>query len=116
MRRSRAMTAKILMFPGVRAHDSDPYDPPHQHNEPLRLSVCTDCAMYLANGLPVEGADPSWNYRVIAQLWPVADWDLVLGDEEGDEFSWSECDACGSTLGGSRYSVAALRLPVGGAR
>lgn len=34
---------------------------------------------------------------------------LEIGDEErNEEFSWSSCDVCGTSLGGSRYHMVVL--------
>lgn len=69
------------------------------------LMVCVDCSMFLANG-EVDDHDPEWpGPDAIDALWP--DHDIALGDDH-DEFSWSSCDACGSTLGGARYAAVAI--------
>ena len=70
------------------------------------LWVCTDCAHYLANGLPDEH-EAGWSPELIQAHWPHHD--LVNGDcDKDEEFSWSSCDACGSRLGGTRFHCAAL--------
>lgn len=69
------------------------------------LMVCTDCALFLANG-EVEEPDPDWpGPDAIEANWP--DHDIALGDDS-DEFSWSACDACGSRLGGARHAAVAI--------
>lgn len=61
--------------------------------------------MYLANGdIPDERPDLADEIR--AQWPPVSD--LVLTGCDGDEFSWSPCDCCGSKLGGARHMFAVL--------
>ena len=68
------------------------------------LWACVDCTMYLANGdIPAER--PNLPAEIHGQ-WP-HDTDLVLGDN-ADEFSWRQCDCCGSKLGGSRTAFAVL--------
>lgn len=75
--------------------------------------VCVDCLFLLANGeVPEERPDLA---DEIEEQWPAADgWQLVITCEEGCEggFSWSSCDACGSTLGGDRHPFVAMRQEV----
>jgi len=59
--------------------------------------VCTDCALYIANG-DVAEPDPSWSADNISGDW-------AISSDHGEEFSWSPCDACGSTLGGARMGA-----------
>ena len=63
--------------------------------------------MYLANG-DIPAKRPNLPAEIHGQ-WP-HDTDLVLGDN-ADEFSWRQCDCCGSKLGGSRTAFAVLGLP-----
>jgi len=75
------------------------------------LEVCTDCAMILANGELGQGdamADER-HAALIAAEWP--EHDLVLSGGEHDEpfFSRSQCDGCGSRLGGDREVAVAFR-------
>lgn len=73
----------------------------------VKISVCVDCAMLLANGTlgnedDVEDDAHAWK---IATLWP--GW--VLSTDSGENyFSWSQCDGCGSTLGGDRFDGTAF--------
>lgn len=83
--------------------------------------VCTDCMILAANGEePLDRPDSEpepW------ALWPDSagettmgllreqhECDYATGGEYGDcdcerrEFSWSDCDGCGSRLGGARYA------------
>ena len=64
------------------------------------LWACEDCTMYLANS-DVPEERPNLRAEIHGQ-WP-HDADLVLGGDT-DEFSWKQCDCCGSRLGGSRTS------------
>ncbi len=79
--------------------------------------VCVDCAMFIANGdLPEDEEDASclmlefdryaqenieWRLGSSAITWKNGL--EIRVDLEDLEFSWSECDCCGSSLGGSRY-------------
>lgn len=65
------------------------------------LWVCEDCAHWSANGeLPdydtAERVEAVRNGRAIIL-------DCGENAEHCDPFSWSACDACGSTLGGHRH-------------
>jgi hypothetical protein len=74
------------------------------------LDCCEDCLMYLANGdVPEERPNLVDDIR---KEWPSwgTEFDLVIGGDETDEFSWSSCDCCGSRLGGARYKFRVLRL------
>ena len=76
------------------------------------LLVCTDCALFIANGdLPsaTYGTDEDDDRVIVgAQRWQ--DWQLHMGDSENDHtFSWSWCDHCHSTLGGPRHHAVAMR-------
>jgi len=53
--------------------------------------VCIDCYL-AAHGI----------YR-----WPGLPGDITVepDDEPDEHFSWSMCDACGTTVGGSRYAA-----------
>jgi hypothetical protein len=72
------------------------------------LSACVDCLMFVANGDESEDRDIA---RDIARhLGLTANQHLVCsGDgDDSDEFSWSQCECCGSRLGGSRHPLAIL--------
>lgn len=82
------------------------------------LWVCSDCVMFLANGDFPEYRDETMYADCIDAIWPPEEgWSLCVdfprdGEEEDtcyNEFSWSSCDCCGSTLGGSRYRATAIR-------
>lgn len=79
--------------------------------------VCTDC--YFAHHHGAEQRNGKWYAGETlepAEREPLAyllDEGVELADntdsETGEgmrEFSWSQCDGCGSTLGGSRYRLA----------
>lgn len=65
--------------------------------------VCVDCAYVMANGdLPDETENYPERLKEVAEA--TAGWSYAADEEHEDlEFSWSECECCGSTLGGSRY-------------
>lgn len=67
--------------------------------------VCADCILYIANGdLPEDPADA----RRITDAIAAEPGTWVCGSAPDDEFSWSACDCCGSTLGGSRHEAAVI--------
>ncbi len=70
------------------------------------LQVCVDCAMLIANG----EASPEHAEKV-SEIWGDDCVNLVLscGDECDESFSWSDCDGCGSSLGGTRHEAALIR-------
>ncbi len=96
------------------------------------LDACGDCLFLVANGDTPEGDTGQLAEAIDAEWGQVSDrnakfhgaapnqlrWDLVCGGEhenpEGDDlgFSWSSCDCCGSTLGGSRHALTALLVRV----
>lgn len=66
------------------------------------LLVCSDCAVWHANGDSSGIDDPEREYEVRrARL--LAGRSITTGDEAG--FSWSRCGACGTTLGGDRHEA-----------
>lgn len=76
----------------------------HIHSE---ISVCSDCAMFIANGeLPEE--DGNKLISAIESNWKDLSGQIVLGDNDTEEFSWSPCECCGSSLGGNRFSATVL--------
>lgn len=87
------------------------------------VDICTDCLMMIANG-EIEDADVARNQQVaeeIARIWD--GYHLVPGSlNHGPDnhptdddcpcseswFSWSDCEGCGSTLGGDRHHAVAI--------
>jgi hypothetical protein len=97
--------------------DTAPAPPEH-----VDLWVCYDCHAVAANGgdeidgrFYPDGSDtptdcPPWSLPGVEEAtnntYPDGD-NPYDPDETGErEFSWSSCQACGSTLGGSRYRYA----------
>lgn len=79
--------------------------------ETYDLLICVDCMMLLANGEP----NPEWSEAEteahIGEMdfnFPPEQWVVVPGDSEKDhDFSWSQCELCGSRLGGTRMHAVA---------
>ena len=65
--------------------------------ETYDCEVCQDCIMFIANGdEPIDNPD-GWSP-------PKGEW--LSGDSDSEcnsEFSRAECDACGTTMAGSRH-------------
>lgn len=77
--------------------------------------VCVDCMLARECGEPTETADREpWGEIPTVDVGMGLDcgiphhWEEHSDDHsenfERQEFSWSQCDACGSTLGGTRYA------------
>jgi hypothetical protein len=90
------------------------------------IRICTDCLMMAANGdvgdrgpvgpwcdaddahlyeLPRDDQWNNANTRHAARMdaWCVGA-HIIAGDGEG-QFSWRQCEGCGSTLGGDRHQA-----------
>ena len=68
------------------------------------ISVCQDCIMILANGDCGENSEEHAD-RMYSEWWtPGCTHQMVLGGEELG-FSMSDCEGCGDTLGGDRFSA-----------
>jgi len=67
--------------------------------------ICTDCAMWTANG-DSSGMEPEDEQRVIAAEADAANrgWSVIITDEF-HEFSKNRCDLCSSPLHGSRFEA-----------
>ena len=68
--------------------------------------ICVDCVMAIANGDMPEDKETRERVEKGLTLEDGCNW--VLGDGE-NEFSWSSCDCCGSSLGGSRHEAAIIK-------
>lgn len=75
--------------------------------------LCQDCALYAANGDTSGIDDERREKQVIAGVDALGP-NLVCNSAEdgsGDlEFSWSPCEGCGTSLGGSRMRFALLQF------
>ena len=75
--------------------------------------VCVDCLMVIANsdysGLAIDPETEDQRTKDINDGFESIDGHICCGDSERDqEFSWSDCDCCGSSLGGSRHHCVIL--------
>jgi hypothetical protein len=76
--------------------------------ETFDVFVCVDCGLQLANG-EVENPDPHWQGFDHDNRWDgyiVVNWD----SDKDHDFSWSHCEGCGSTLGGTRMHCVAWEV------
>lgn len=72
------------------------------------LSVCVDCALFIANGdLPEDEATAAAVIEGVESELP-AQWVMACGEDCEGEFDSAPCDCCGSTLGGDRHPAALL--------
>lgn len=70
------------------------------------LMACADCLMYVANGDEPDDRDIG---KAIERHLGDPSGHLCCGDsEKDDEFSWAQCECCGSNLGGSRHHLVML--------
>ena len=75
----------------------------------VKIALCDDCLMFVANGTLGQDDDAADDFHAekIFARWS-DEWTLTY-DVVDPHFSWSECDGCGSTLGGSRTDGLAFR-------
>lgn len=64
--------------------------------------ICSDCAMWHANA-DVSGIDDEKRVAEVTAYDGFLDVDCGENGEHCRDFSWSACDACGTTLGGDRH-------------
>lgn len=74
---------------------------------------CGDCLFFLANGDVPEGKTGDEFASQIKAFHDRSDEDMkhmcIASNEETDgEFSWRQCECCGSRLGGSRHNFVIL--------
>jgi hypothetical protein len=72
--------------------------------------VCGECAQVVCNGLGGMDLDPEREEEIIEGLGQIEghwapNWDSETG-EGMLEFSWRQCDGCGTNLGGERLRMA----------
>lgn len=77
--------------------------------ETITLAVCVDCIMALANGEYPEDAARRDAIIDAETRYHDEGFAILAGGDETDTFSWSPCELCGSSLGGSRHEAAAVR-------
>jgi hypothetical protein len=73
------------------------------------IKACVDCRMLIAYG----ETNPEWNEEQVAehraaieQRFPTERLAYAGSEDKDTTFSWSACECCGSTLGGSRHVIA----------
>lgn len=72
------------------------------------LSVCVECAIFIANGeLPEEDAAAAAVVEGVERELP-ARWVMACGEGCEGDFAVTSCDGCGSTLGGDRHAAVLL--------
>jgi len=73
--------------------------------ETISIKICTDCAIWCANG-DDSGMDEATAQRVkeAERAQGERGYSVALGDEVV-EFSMSRCDLCRSPLGGTRHEA-----------
>ena len=80
--------------------------------EQYEVSLCGDCVALDANGEVFDGLgndiSESHSELMTAQGWDDFSFGPVDPEDEG-HFSWSSCDGCGSTLGGTRFDYVAVK-------
>lgn len=83
----------------------------------IEYAVCTDCLFFVAYGDVPEDRDEKEFTDAIAREVGDKKARFVVGlrptseDPDGDgynEFSWHECELCGSPLGGARHGLTLL--------
>jgi hypothetical protein len=77
----------------------------------VEIWVCHDC--HMQHHYPDHAEGSPWARFPSLMIGQVTDWTSDPDDESDDydvnghqAFSWSACDGCGSTLGGSRFRYA----------
>lgn len=97
------------------------------------LWVCVDCYVTEAYGAPSDDPDYKPDREPLGLVDEAFELSSGMSREEHDEdcpnreewlgedcgcerqeFSWSSCDGCGSTLGGSRYALTVWTPMIGG--
>lgn len=74
-----------------------------REDDTMPVSVCIDCALLAANDEPpLDRADTE---PAPLALLDAGDTLVVGSADEEPHFSWSPCQACGSTLGGDRFDA-----------
>lgn len=87
----------------VQDEDHGTATPPPSTVDVTDLSVCSDCIQIMANGEINDGTDRGEQCADgMVRVWGDDARHLVPGDEELG-FSHSDCEGCGSPLGGDRH-------------
>lgn len=78
--------------------------------ERIELDICVDCLSLMANGTTGDypGApDDAAHAAEIEARWSGTEITLNCDEDCEGWFSWSQCDGCGSVLGGERHPAVA---------
>jgi hypothetical protein len=67
--------------------------------------ACSDCLMLIANGETPPELDEDETAAFVARFEAHTDGYWVAYGDETQDFSWRQCDTCGTFLGGSRHAV-----------
>lgn len=69
------------------------------------MNICVDCAMAHANA-DFSGMDNETEVRVKSGMERTGH--LAVDSLDITDFSWSQCDGCGSAFGGARFGAVSL--------
>ena len=114
--------ARILERHGYEVRDLDQYEEDERNSrfDVFEYSVCQDCLLYLANGDVPEDSDDDFGRHMAASIERELNGrkgtfspgvQPTVDDPEGygfEEFSYSSCELCNSTPGGSRHGATLL--------
>lgn len=80
-------------------------------NAAYNIALCVDCVYVEANGHD-DNVDATWTgfYDVWDRYAFAPVVDEHLGEPKEPHFSWSQCDGCGSPLGGDRFDYVAVEV------
>lgn len=67
--------------------------------------ACTDCILLVANGDPPDLPEEELKNYLERVKHYCGELEVVPGGSDEEEFSWQQCDCCGTTLGGSRHQI-----------
>lgn len=77
-------------------------------NTPCNLLVCTDCAMFIANGELPENDKDSQRILAGAENTSPGVWNVAAEEDSVTTFSRRPCAHCGTTLAGERRWACAV--------
>ena len=69
------------------------------------MNICVDCAMAHANA---DFSDMDNETEVCVKSGMERTGHLAVDSLDITDFSWSQCDGCGSALGGARFGAVSL--------
>ena len=77
----------------------------------LKIDVCTDCLMVIANG-EFEAVAPEVAAAVARGIHDMhaEGYMVALENTDAGHFSWSDCDLCQTKLGGDRWPAVLVPL------